>query len=137
MGAWGEDPFDNDDAGDWAYGFDGVDEAAGLQVILDTLDTGDPDEYLEAPDGTNAVAAATVVTWMRDPLAISDSPYAEAAATWVRTARPTPSDELVAAALAALDRVRSDKSELAELWAESDDAAWSNSLAQIEARLRA
>jgi hypothetical protein len=137
MGAWGDGPFDNDDASDWAYGFDGLDEAAGLQVVADALELGPPGEDVGAPEGANAVAAAAVVTWMRDPATIPDSPYGEAAATWVRTARPTPSGELLAAALAALDHVRSDRSELAELWAESDDAAWSNSLTQIEARLRA
>jgi hypothetical protein len=95
------------------------------------------DGNLEAPDGANAGAATAVVTWMRDPSTIPDSPYGEAAAVWVRAARPTPSGELLAAALAALDQVRSDRSELAELWAESDDAAWAVSLTQIEARLRA
>lgn len=137
MGAWGEGPFDNDDAGDWAYAFDGVDEATGLRLLADALDLGEPGDYLEAPEGTTAVAAAAVVSWLHDPGAIPDSPYAEAAAAWVRTARPTPNASLTAAALAALDRVRSDRSELAELWAESDEAAWRESLTKIEARLRA
>ncbi len=137
MGAWGEGPFDNDDAGDWAYGFDGVDEATGLRLLADALELGDADTYIEAPEGTTAVAAAAVVSWLNDPAAIPDSPYGEDAAVWVRTARPTPNVPLNDAALAALDRVRSNQSELAELWAESDDVAWSRSLIEIESRLRA
>jgi hypothetical protein len=58
MGAWGEGPFDNDDAGDWAHEFDGVDEATGVQVLTDALDLGEAGDYLEAPEGTTAVAAA-------------------------------------------------------------------------------
>lgn len=41
--------------------------------------------------------------------------------------------EMVDAALVAPGRVRSDQSELAELWAEAEDTAWSDSLTQIEA----
>ncbi len=137
MGAWGEGPFDNDDAGDWAYEFDDADEATGVQILADALDLGGPDEYVEAPDGTIAVASAAVVSWLHDPAAIPDSPDGESALAWVRRANPTPNAALDAAALAALDRVRSDQSELAELWAESEDTAWRESLAEIEARLRA
>jgi hypothetical protein len=136
MGAWGEGPFDNDDAGDWAYQFDGVDEATGLQILAEALDLGGPDEYVEAPEGTAAVAAAAVVSWLHEPGAIPDSPYGEAASTWVRRASRKPNATLTTAARAALDRVRSDQSELAELWAESDGAAWRESLGQIETRLR-
>lgn len=137
MGAWGEGPFDNDDAVDWADEFEGADEATGMQLLADALDVGEAGDYLQSPEGSTAVAAAEVVSWTIDPEAISDSPYSEAPAAWVRTANPTSNASLIAVALAALDRVRSDNSELAELWAESDDTAWRESLAQIETRLRA
>lgn len=95
------------------------------------------DEYLELPDRSNAVAAATVVSWMRDALAIPDSAYGGDAANWVRSQRPTPDDHLLEAALTALTRVRSKDCEIAELWAESDgNAAWRYALAEREARLR-
>ena len=136
MGAWGEGPFENDDASDWAYQFDGVDETTGVQIVSEALNLGGPDEYVEAPEGTTAVAAAAVVSWLRDPGAIPDSPYGEAASTWVRRASPTPNASLTTAALTALDRVRSDQSELAELWAEGEGTAWRASLSQIETRLR-
>jgi hypothetical protein len=137
MGAWGEGPFDNDDASDWAYEFEGLDAAAGLELVTAALDLGAADEYVEAPEGINAVAAAAVVSWVLDPSAIPESPYGEEAAKWVRNAQPTASDDLRAAALVALARVRSEQSELAELWAEGDSAAWIASVEGLEARLRA
>jgi hypothetical protein len=138
VAAWVRDvgPFDNDDASDWAFDFDGLDVAGGLRVLVDALAVGERDDYIEATDGANAIAAAAVVTWMRDLAAIPTTPYGEAAATWLRTARPIPTAELLALALSALDRVRSDRSELAALWAEGGDAAWQGSLAHLEARLR-
>ncbi len=109
----------------------------GLQLLADALDVGDPGEFVEGPDGSIAVAAAEVLSWMIDPGAIPSSPYGEDPAAWVRATDRRPDDQLIAAALRALDRVRSDHSELAELWAESDEeAAWRDSLARIEARLR-
>lgn len=137
MGAWGAGPFDNDDASDWAYEFDGLDESSGIQALAAALESSQSGEYLDLADGANAVAAAAVVAWMRDPSTIPDGPYGESAANWVRTAGQQPTGELIAAALAALNHVRGNESELAELWAESGDAAWSESLAEIEARLRA
>ena len=96
-----------------------------------------PGELVEAPDGSIAVAAAEVLSWMLDREAIPDSPYGEDPAAWVRATDRRPDHQLIAAALRALDRVRSDDSELADLWAEADEAAaWRNSLAGIEARLR-
>lgn len=137
MGAWDTGPFDNDDASDWAFQFEGVDAAAGRDIVLDALDLSEFDEYLERPEGSNAVAAATVVAWMRDPRTIPDSPYGEDAANWVRSGPPTPDAHLLEAALAALTRVRSEDSEIAELWAESDhETAWKDSLTDLETRLR-
>ena len=137
MGAWGNGPFDNDEAGDWGYEFDGADEATGLQLLADALQVGGPGEFLEGTDGSIAVAAAEVLSWMLDHGSIPNSPYGEDPAAWVRATDRKPDAQLISAALGALDRVRSDDSELAQLWAESDEeAAWRGSLARVEARLR-
>jgi hypothetical protein len=58
--------------------------ATGLRVLVDALDVGEPVEYLEASNGAIAVAAAAVVAWMCDAASMRESPYGEAAATWVR-----------------------------------------------------
>jgi Domain of unknown function (DUF4259) len=75
MGAWGEGPFDNDDGSDWAWEFDGLDAHSGLRVLVDALDVGEPEKYLEAPNGAIAVAAAAVVAWKRDAASMQESPY--------------------------------------------------------------
>ena len=59
MGAWGTGPFDNDDAGDWVYE---LEQAGDLGFVRETLTTAaEAGDYLEMPDGNNAVAAAAVV----------------------------------------------------------------------------
>jgi hypothetical protein len=60
MFAAGVAPFDNDDAADWATGFDGVDRSVGLQILRNALAAVDTTEYLEASGGAVAVAAAQV-----------------------------------------------------------------------------
>lgn len=137
MGAWGEGPFDNDDACDWSYEFQEVDETTGLQILAGALNLGDPANYVEAPEGETAVAAALVVSWLVNPDSIPDSPYGESAAAWVRSTRAPVSAALRASALAALDRVQGAQSELAELWAEADGTAWIETLSHIKTRLRA
>lgn len=136
MGTWGAGPFDNDDAGDWAFDFEGADAATGLTMLRDALDLGAPGEAVEAPEGAEAVAAAAVVGWLADPGSIPESGYGEDAAGWVRSAGVSADADLKAAARAALERVRSEDSELAELWDETDDSSWGQSLDEIAARLR-
>jgi len=56
MGAWGVDPFDNDDAADWAAEFEGLNGRAGLQVLDAAFAGVDDSEYIEAPEGSIAAA---------------------------------------------------------------------------------
>ena len=64
MGAWGADPFGNDDAADWAAEFEGLDRRAGLQVLEAAFGAATQADYVEASDGAIAVAAAQVVVWL-------------------------------------------------------------------------
>jgi hypothetical protein len=68
MGAWDAGPFDNDDAVDWAAEFDNADKAAGTERLRTALQAASAD-YLEAPEGAVAVAAAQVVAWLGARLA--------------------------------------------------------------------
>ena len=56
MGAWGFGTFENDDAGDWLFD---LEETNDLSLIEQTLTL--EDDYIEAPDGCNALAAAEIV----------------------------------------------------------------------------
>jgi len=58
MGAWGIGSFDNDDAVDWAYE---LGESQGTELLVATLEAIGPEDHLEAPDCSIALAAAEVV----------------------------------------------------------------------------
>lgn len=57
MSAWGFLPFENDDALDWLDEL----EAGGAEVVRGAL-TNTGDGYLEAPDGSVAIAAAEITS---------------------------------------------------------------------------
>ena len=131
MGAWGPGPFENDDASDWAWSFEGVDAATGLALIHSALAT-TADAELEAADAAVAVAAAQVVAG--DPGEADDG---SDAAAWISDASPTADEALRNEARGALNRVL-EGSELADLRREADVVdrdAWSRSLDAIAATL--
>ena len=61
MGAWGVGIYDNDDAADWVAEL----EDGGLAVVSAALSTIVDGDYVEAPEGARAVAAADVVARLR------------------------------------------------------------------------
>jgi hypothetical protein len=128
MGSWGTAAFDNDDASDWVYELEKGGIAAVEAAISDALRASD----LEVPVDVNAIAAAEVV-----------------AAALGRPAEGLPDDVLEVVgrltgqctpdhairARTAVERVLAE-SEIAELWAESDDdATWRASVQDLIQRL--
>lgn len=128
MGAWDVGPFDNDDALDWTWQLDDATDFAVVRRALDVPATG----HLEAPDGAEAVAAAEVVAASlgRPPAAMPDS-----VSSWVREYGDRVGDDERRAAVAAVDRVLSDESELRELWDEADED-WVAVTEDLATRLR-
>jgi hypothetical protein len=63
MGAWGNGPFDNDDAADFLGELGAVGDADAVSVVLgDALKAViNNDDYIEAPEMSRAIAAAAVV----------------------------------------------------------------------------
>lgn len=131
MGAWGHNTFDNDDAADWIAD---LEDTSDMSAILDALNgvTDDADDYIEAPECSNAVAAAEVVASLNGN-ASPDLP--DAVRGWI-AGKPTPGAELNSKAHTALDVVLSD-SELKELWEENADdyPKWVACLNDIKARI--
>ncbi len=121
MGAWSHEPFGNDDANDWAYGLKGTDDLALVEAALDRVL--DAEGYLEAPEASEAVAAAEVLAKLLGKGTQSDA-YTEKVDEWVNAVAITPSPDILSKALKALDRVLGDESELNELWSEDDNAEW-------------
>lgn len=137
MGAWGAGSFENDDALDWLFdlktrGAPHVAEA--ITSITSLADTG----YIEAPDATIALAAAEVIAAVRtgDEGRLPDD--AREALTALRGGGRIEalSDPLLTSkAHAAVSRILA-RSELQELWDETDDAeAWRGAVSGLLGRL--
>lgn len=146
VGAWGNGPFDNDAAGDWAADFEGLEAQEGFGLVEAALQGaaapargrwwkrgGGGRGFLDADDGSLAVAAAEIVAYLIDrrPPPV----YGEEAYAWAGRTGASADAELVRLALAALARVAGPESELAALWDESDAAGWRASIRRIEERL--
>ncbi|MET9341430.1 DUF4259 domain-containing protein [Nonomuraea sp. NPDC003804] len=131
MGTWDIGPFDNDTAADWCGGLqDAVAEQRPLLIRKTLAAVAGQDDYLDSDEAGEAIAAAAIVASQRSGTPIT-SPYAPD--FLVEGGSVAIDDELVALAVAALDRVVAEDSEWRELWAES--GAFSQATAVI-AQLR-
>lgn len=134
MGAWGPGIFDNDTACDWAYELEGRHDLGVIERALDAVLDGD-----DAPDadiGEEALAAAEALARLQGHWGVRNS-YTERMDAWVEAAALAPPTALVRRAHAAIDRILAADSELAELWAESDEfEAWKAAVAELRQRLR-
>jgi hypothetical protein len=129
MGAWGFLPFENDDALDWLDGL----ETGGPEVVRGALTTVG-DGYLEASEGSVAIAAAEVTSACHGnpPGDLPDN-----VASWVTAHGAELGPDDVELALQAVARVAGEDSELAELWDDADEPEWRESLTELAERLQA
>lgn len=132
MGTWAIDALGNDYAGDL---LDTLYDGGGLDA-LDAAISGTVDhDYLEAPEGQQALAAAEVIARLQgrpDPSVSSD----EELEAWVAANRQTVPPDLIHRTHLAIDRVLAEGSELRELWQESDEfEAWVSSVESLRSRL--
>ena len=130
MGAWGAGSFDNDDASDWAWELEesgvGAIESAFNAVVAG-------EDYVEAPHGSNAIAAAEVVAAALGRPTSEDLP--EEVEKFLE-GKPAIGAELVELAKRAIARVLADNSELRELWEESDSFdEWKRIVTGLQQRL--
>jgi hypothetical protein len=136
MGAWSCESFGNDDACDWAAQLEEYEDLSLVEATLDAvLEAGD-ENYLEAPEASEAIAAAEVVARLQGNACTQDASPEEVDA-WVDRIRLMPSPELAAKARRALDRVLAGPSELMELWDESEEAGqWRAAVRELKDRIR-
>ena len=121
MGAWSEDNFGNDDAGDWVYD---LEKSKGIETLMSAIKlVNSSDDYLESPDCSEALAASEVIA---AALTNDFSLVPEEVKKWV-TKKPSllgkkPKIETTHAveAIKAVQKIVKD-SELKELWEESED----------------
>lgn len=134
MGAWSHESFGNDDACDWAGQLAQEDDFSLIESTLDTvLSTGD--DYLEAPEACEAIAAAEVLARAQGNFGLRDA-YSEDVDAWVERVNEKPSAALIAKACQVLDRILTDPSELMELWNESEDGEpWRTTVIALKTRV--
>ena len=134
MGAWGCLAFDDDDANDWAYGLDDVEDLSLVESAFAVVEGAS--DYLEAPDASNALAACEVIARLNGKAGYTNS-YTEKVDKWVAAHAAKPSSKLIARADAVIDRILGANSELAQLWGESDESgAWVASVEELRGRVR-
>lgn len=130
MGTWDIGPFDNDTAADFSYRVDEAEAGRKADVLRGAFRevNGTGDDYLDADLSVEAVAAAALVA--------AQCPGGEPVTSY------GPKDplgvlpvELRAEAVAALDRVVAEPSELLELWEESDGEEWKAGIRKLRAVL--
>jgi Domain of unknown function (DUF4259) len=132
MGAWGAGPFENDDASDWVYE---LEEAPDLNFVRDVLrSVVDATGYLDAPDGSIGLAAAEVVAAAHGH---PTGALPESVTTWAAAHGSQVSNDDLMLAVAAVDRIVSDDSELRDLWEDAADAGWATSVQELRQRLTA
>ncbi|MEF9415625.1 DUF4259 domain-containing protein [Ralstonia sp. SM1864_UCD524_TZ4] len=134
MGAWSHESFGNDDACDFAADVAETNDLSLVESAFDAvLAAGDDD--LEAPEASQAVAAAEVVARLQGHWGVRNAD-SESIDAWIKRAGITPPCDIVHKARQALDRIVCEPSELLELWQESEDGdKWRDAVRELRARL--
>ncbi|MHA3770522.1 DUF4259 domain-containing protein [Verrucomicrobiota bacterium sgz303538] len=135
MGSWGILPFENDDALDWVWELEDAENFSVLEDALAHVASATDEEYVEAAEAEEALAAAEVVAAL---LGKKLGILPEAVSIFLERNRgKAPDAKLVSLAIKAVQRVRT-SSELKELWEESDDAEkWEAAMDDLLTRLGA
>jgi hypothetical protein len=137
MGTWGVGTFDNDTACDWKYDLESADD---LSLVAETfgavLVAGD--DYLDSDAACNGLAACEVVARLKGNWGPRNS-YTESLDKWVMDHPQSPPDDVVRDAIAVIDRVLTQPSELVALWEDNADfnAAWKESVKDLRQRVAA
>lgn len=132
MGAWGSGSFENDDALDWKSDLSASSDWSVVQAAFDQVLALGPDDDLEAPDASVALAAAEVVAAAMDaPAGVLPDEVMD----WVAGHGDAVVPDHAKGAYRAVMRVAA-QSELLELWEETGDASdWQSAVVDLQKRL--
>ena len=126
----GEGNFENDDALDW---IGQCTQSTGTKVVSATLTAALKAQYIEAPEGSAAVAAAEVVAAARGK---PNPDLPKELRSWLERQPKTELAALSSLAKQVLRKVRDPKaSELRQLWSEGKSNRWESRIAELEARI--
>ena len=136
MGAWSYESFGNDDACDWIAQLEEHNDLGFVESTFDAL-LAVGDDYLEAPEACEAIAAAEVVARLQGRSGGQDA-SSENVDAWVDRVKLQPSAILIDKARRALDRILAEPSELLELWEDAEPSgAWQAEVKKLKARVSA
>jgi hypothetical protein len=140
MGTWSTSAFGNDFALDWAQD---LQESKDLFFIEDTLNnvlSPDSADYLEAPFAAEGLAAVEVLARLYGKPG-EDDENTEDVDAWVEEVSKKASrrrTDLIEKSQRAIEHILSERSELRELWQESEHYAdWRASVEALKARIAA
>ena len=139
MGTWSTTAFGNDFALDWAQD---LQESKDLFFIEDTLNnvlSADSAEYLEAPFAAEGLAAIEVLARIYGKPGDDDENTEEIDA-WVEevSKKAKRRTDLIEKSLRAIEHILSERSELRELWQDSEHYEdWRASVTDLKARIGA
>jgi hypothetical protein len=133
MGDWGYDTFENDNACDWLFGLEDVDDLSLVTETFEHILAVGP-KLLVASDAEEGLAACEVVARLKGHYGQRDA-YTEDLDQWVKSHRLTPSPDLIQTALAVIARVLTPPSELLDLWEESDLDQWKQAVENLRGRV--
>lgn len=133
MGAWGSGSFENDDAADFLSDLlDGEDLVPVRDVLATALAA---DDYLEAQDASQAIAAAEVVAAAAGRPTVAAQRKSKLC-EWLARYQPAVDPRLLAHAVQALDRIVGEGSELKELWEDAGTASeWVEAVETVRSKL--
>lgn len=129
-GAWGEGSFDNDDALDWVAK---CTQTSNTTVVSTSIEAALKSPFIEAPEGSEAVAAIEVVA---AAMGKPNPKIPSEIGTWLENQPKSDLIKLATDALLALERIKDPKtSELSQLWSEDKKSNWLSKITELGARL--
>jgi hypothetical protein len=133
MGAWGVEAFENDQALDWVWMLEKVNDNSLLIKALDTVNNLPAGEYMDGDYGREATAAAEIVAALKgSPLKVLPANVK----TWLANNPNVNNPDLTPQCLSAIDRILTE-GELVELWADSNhNKEWHAYMADLKSRLK-
>ncbi len=133
MGAWGHNTFDNDDACDFVYDMEKVDDLSPVERAFTRIEREAEFPYLASEE--MALAACEVLARLKGNPGYHNA-YTEDVDAWVAAHPIEPPTPLVERGLAIIERVLHGESDLRARWEEVEDAEpWIAAVKDLQARL--
>lgn len=133
MGAWGIGIFDNDSALDWIDEI--VSSEGAFHVFVDLMNEAVSTDYLDIDDASGILVFCAIIDYVSNGTPLVNPP--DDIIEWVKINKQVKIQQpFKNLAIQGLEIVMSEKSELKELWAESEDYdTWKSQIQQMILRL--